>query len=83
MVYIPKGFAHGFLALEEGTLFRYFCCDRYDPQTDGGIRWDDPQIAVDWPLNRVEEIIMTDKDRTLPTLAEVVDRYGMLESSAD
>lgn len=79
MVYIPKGFAHGFLALEEGTLFRYFCCDRYDPETDGGVRWNDPQLAVDWPLDRVDGLIISDKDRVLPTLAEFVRQYGALE----
>ena len=70
MLYIPKGFAHGFLALEEDTLFSYLCGDRYDPESDGGIRWNDPQLAVNWPLERVERLIISDKDDALPTLAE-------------
>ena len=70
MLYIPKGFAHGFLALEDDTLFSYLCGSRYDPELDGGIRWDDPQLAVSWPLDRVEQTILSEKDAALPTLAE-------------
>ena len=70
LLYIPKGFAHGFLALEDDTLFSYLCGDRYDPESDGGIRWDDPQLAVSWPLDRVEQTILSEKDAALPTLAE-------------
>lgn len=78
MLYIPRGFAHGFLALEEDTLFSYLCGDRYDPESDGGIRWNDPQLAVRWPLERVEDVILSDKDAALPTLAEFLERYGPL-----
>lgn len=70
LLYIPKGFAHGFLALEDNTLFSYLCGDRYDPESDGGVRWNDPQLAVKWPLDRVEHLIISDKDAALPTLAE-------------
>lgn len=70
MLYIPKGFAHGFLTLEEDTLFSYLCGDRYDLESDGGIHWDDPQLAVNWPLDRVERVILSDKDAKLPSLAE-------------
>lgn len=70
MLYIPKGFAHGFLALEEDTLFSYLCGDRYDPESDGGIRWDDPEIGVKWPLEQVEHVIVSNKDALLPTFAE-------------
>ena len=78
MLYIPKGFAHGFLALEEDTLFSYLCGGRYDPETVGGIRWDDPQLGVKWPLERVEQMILSEKDAALPTLAEFLERYGPL-----
>ena len=70
MLYIPKGFAHGFLALEDDTLFSYLCGDRYDPESDGGICWNDPQLAISWPLDRVEQTTVSDKDAALPTLAE-------------
>lgn len=78
MLYIPKGFAHGFLALEDDTLFSYLCGDRYDPESDGGIRWDDPQVAVRWPLERVGQLVLSDKDASLPLLSAFVDRYGAL-----
>lgn len=78
MLYIPKGFAHGFLALEDNTVFSYICGDRYDPETDGGIRWDDPQLAVRWPADQVGNIILSDKDAALPSLAKFVETYGAL-----
>jgi len=78
MLYIPKGFAHGFLALEESTLFSYLCGDRYDPESDGGIRWDDPDLSICWPLKRVEKVIVSTKDAALPTLAEALSTYRPL-----
>lgn len=78
MLYIPKGFAHGFLALEEDTLFSYLCGDQYDPASDGGIRWDDPELAVQWPLDRVDKPILSEKDAALPTFAEFLEQYGPL-----
>ena len=78
MLYIPKGFAHGFLALEDNTLFSYLCGDRYDPESDGGIRWDDPQLAVHWPLERVDRVIQSERDAALPTLREFMAQYGAL-----
>ena len=79
LLYIPRGFAHGFLALEERTLFSYLCGDRYDPDSDGGIRWDDPDVAVNWPLERVDKLIVSPKDAALPTLKEFLERYGALK----
>lgn len=83
MVYIPKGFAHGFLALEDGTLFSYLCGDRYDPESDGGVRWDDPQLAVRWPTDKVDNIILSEKDTALPTLADFIERYGALSGGTE
>ena len=80
MVYLPKGFAHGFLALEEGTLFNYLCGDRYDPDSDGGILWNDPDLAVAWPLEAGQTPILTPKDSEFPTLAQFVKTYGGLKS---
>lgn len=76
MLYIPKGFAHGFLALEDDTLFSYLCGDRYDPETDGGIRWNDPKLGIEWPLDQIETIIQSDKDAALPSLANFLGWYG-------
>lgn len=78
MLYIPKGFAHGFLVLEENTLLSYLCGDRYDPESDGGIRWDAPDIGVNWPLERVERLILSEKDAALPSLQEFLAQYGPL-----
>lgn len=49
MFWIPKGFAHGFLVLSDQATFTYKCTDVYDPSSEGGIPWNDPTIAVDWP----------------------------------
>lgn len=50
MIYIPEGFAHGFLVLSDIAEFLYKCTDVYDPSSEGGIPWNDPNIAVDWPI---------------------------------
>lgn len=49
MFYIPEGFAHGFLVLSDHASFVYKCTDVYDPSSDGGIPWNDPDIGVEWP----------------------------------
>ena len=49
MFYVPEGFAHGFLVLSDTASFVYKCTDVYDPTSEGGIPWNDPDIAVDWP----------------------------------
>lgn len=49
MLWIPKGFAHGFLVLSEQAVFTYKCTDVYDPASEGGIPWDDKTIGIDWP----------------------------------
>lgn len=65
---IPRGFAHGFLVVSEEAEFAYKCDELYHPEDEGGIAWDDPEIAVAWP--EVGEIILSDKDRKNPTLAQ-------------
>jgi dTDP-4-dehydrorhamnose 3,5-epimerase len=50
MLWVPPGFAHGFLSLEEGTDFLYKCTALYSPADDRSIRWDDPEIGIEWPL---------------------------------
>lgn len=63
MLYIPPGFAHGFLAVTEDVHLLYKCTNEYDPQADAGLRWDDPDIAITWPTNNP---IISEKDRNLP-----------------
>ena len=66
--YIPPGFAHGFCVLSDTALFTYKCTDLYHPECDGGIRWDDPDIGITWP---VVEPLLSDKDRKQPLLKDV------------
>jgi len=68
MLYIPPGFAHGFAALTDEVHLLYKCTNEYDPQADAGIRWDDPGIAVAWPVHRP---VLSVKDRRLPLIGQV------------
>jgi dTDP-4-dehydrorhamnose 3,5-epimerase len=68
-VYIPAGFAHGFLTLTDDVLVMYKVSDYYAPACDSGIRWDDSDIAIPWPMSTVD-LIISEKDRRLPRLAE-------------
>ena len=63
-LYIPKGFAHGFACLEDGTVMLYQCDGKYHPQTDTGIRSDDPQLDIKWPVD-VEKAIYSQRDLKL------------------
>ncbi len=67
MLYIPRGFAHGFAVLEDDTVFQYKCDNYYAPEAEGAIRWDDPVIGVDWMLDP-DEIILSAKDAAAPYL---------------
>ncbi len=61
--YVPEGFAHGFLVLSETAVFAYKCTDFYHPEDEGGIRYDDPTIGVEWPISDDMEIILSEKDK--------------------
>lgn len=69
--YIPKGFAHGFLVLSDEAVFNYKCTDFYAPEYEAGIRWDDPYININWPLDKIENIILSKKDKINPSLREL------------
>jgi dTDP-4-dehydrorhamnose 3,5-epimerase len=69
LFWIPEGFAHGFLALEDDTELLYKCTAEYNPTSDGGIRWNDPDIAVVWPQIGVSPLISS-KDAVLPLLKD-------------
>jgi dTDP-4-dehydrorhamnose 3,5-epimerase len=74
MMYVPAGFAHGFLTLEDATEFVYKCTDYYYPRYDAGIRFDDPEIGIQWPFEEngliKDKILLSPKDAELPTLRE-------------
>src|SRR5262245_30317144 len=68
-MYIPVGFAHGFLTLEDDVTVQYKVSDYYAPKLEIGIRWDDPDIGVVWPM-AVADIVLSDRDRQHPPLKE-------------
>lgn len=69
MFYVPEGFAHGFLSLEDGTDFLYKCTTFYDAADEGCVIWNDSEIGIDWPLDGIEPIV-SGKDAAAPTLAQ-------------
>ncbi|MCR5888264.1 dTDP-4-dehydrorhamnose 3,5-epimerase [Hymenobacter sp. J193] len=68
MLYVPVGFAHGFTALEDNTLFLYKCTNYYAPQAEGGLLWNDPALGIQWG---VESPTVSAKDQVLPLLADL------------
>lgn len=68
-LFIPMGFAHGFLTLEPNCEVCYKCSDFYFPEADSGVRWNDPQIGIDWPLPKGINPHLSPKDSQQPTLA--------------
>ena len=69
MVYIPEGFAHGFLVLSDTAEFAYKCTDVYDPASEGGIPWNDPAINVEWPELNIP-YKTSEKDEKPPSFTE-------------
>lgn len=68
MLWVPPGFAHGYLALSDAVDFLYKCTDIYAPRYERGIRWNDPQIGVRWPLAEGEVPLLSEKDASAPLL---------------
>lgn len=69
-LFVPVGFAHGFCVLSEIADVTYLVSSYYDPETEAGIRWDDPEVGVEWP---VSEPLLSQRDLEAPTLAQVAD----------
>ncbi len=67
-LYIPEGFAHGFLTLSDEAIINYKCTDYYNPQGESGIIFDDSTLGIKWPLDKVKKVILSEKDRCLPKL---------------
>jgi dTDP-4-dehydrorhamnose 3,5-epimerase len=69
-LYLPVGFAHGFCVLSEQADFAYKLSSYYDPATEAGIAWDDPEVGVEWPISAP---MLSERDSSAPSLAEIAD----------
>jgi dTDP-4-dehydrorhamnose 3,5-epimerase len=69
--YIPEGFAHGFLVLSDEAVFNYKCTELYAPEYDGGVMWNDPDINIEWPLDVIENVLLSEKDKNHSSLKEL------------
>jgi len=74
LLWIPPGFAHGFLVLSETAEFEYKCSDFYAPESERAIRWDDPDIGIEWPLPAGQQPVLSGKDACAPFLKDA-DTY--------
>ncbi|RAK59643.1 dTDP-4-dehydrorhamnose 3,5-epimerase [Phenylobacterium hankyongense] len=68
-LFVPRGFAHGYCTLTDDCELFYKVDGLYAPQTEGGVAWNDPDLAIDWPL--AGEPVLSDKDQALPTLKDM------------
>jgi dTDP-4-dehydrorhamnose 3,5-epimerase len=69
MIFIPKGFAHGFLVLSDVAEFQYKCSNLYNKESEGGLLWNDPELKIELP--QTENLILSEKDKLWPTLEEI------------
>lgn len=73
-LFIPRGFAHGFSVLSNEVLFQYKCDNYYAPQSEGGIRWNDPDLNINWQIP-ADKVILSEKDTKHPLLKEFVSDF--------
>jgi dTDP-4-dehydrorhamnose 3,5-epimerase len=73
ILWIPAGFAHGFLTLADNTIFQYECTNYYHKDSEGSIRWNDPTINIDW---KISDPIISDKDKFAPLFKDFVSRFN-------
>ncbi|WRQ48174.1 dTDP-4-dehydrorhamnose 3,5-epimerase [Rhodobacterales bacterium FZCC0083] len=78
-LYVPVGFAHGFVTLEPDSEIVYKCSDYYAPETEGAVLWNDPDIGIDWPTKA--DPILSDKDAVAPLLSELESPFIFGENS--
>ena len=69
--YVPEGFAHGFLVLSEEAVFNYKCTDFYSPEYDGGVMWNDEDINIKWPIDGIDNVLLSEKDMVHPKLKDL------------
>lgn len=73
-LWVPAGFGHGFIALEDQTTVEYRCTASYHPESEGSIRWNDPDVAIDWQMESLREIgapLLSEKDAMAPLLKDI------------
>jgi dTDP-4-dehydrorhamnose 3,5-epimerase len=70
--YVPEGFAHGFLVLSDEAVFTYKCTDYYVPEYEDGLLWNDEEIGIKWPIQGIDELILSQKDKNLKKLKDLV-----------
>ena len=73
-MFIPRGFAHGFVVLSDEVVFQYKCDDFYAPESEGTIAWNDPEIGIDWKIP-ADNIVVSAKDSAALTLKEVENSF--------
>ena len=73
-IFIPRGFAHGFVVLSPEAVFQYKCDNLYAPQSEGAVAWDDPALGIDWQIP-AGDIILSEKDKHHPTLANCPELF--------
>lgn len=73
-LFIPRGFAHGFVVLSDEALFQYKCDNLYAPESEGAIAWNDPALGIDWQIPP-SDVILSDKDKHHPLLADCKDLF--------
>ena len=78
-LYVPVGFAHGFVTLHPGSEIMYKCTDYYAPQTEGSIRWNDPDISINWPL--AAKLILNKRDAVAPLLKDFETPFTLGKNS--
>ena len=73
MFMIPRGFAHGFLVVSDEAEFVYKCDDVYNHEAEGGLKWDDPDVGIKWPMDGInpEDLLTSEKDGKWPSLKEL------------
>lgn len=69
--YVPEGFAHGFLVLSDEAVFNYKCTNLYAPQYDSGLLWNDPDVGIEWPLDGISEVLLSEKDKIQKRLRDL------------
>lgn len=80
MIFVPKGFAHGFLTLEDDTEVEYMCTDYYAPEYDSGVVWNDEELNIDWEFEKYKlergEITLSEKDRNQQSFRKFLESGG-------